>query len=79
MRLAIEQMALPGISPRADNDPLPLTAPAWVLPTLREMVAATVPAANPIWLVKLAEGGFDDGPLMQAIIAGWLLGQGKFA
>jgi hypothetical protein len=74
----IAQMALPGIAPAfADNDPAPLEAPDWVLVQLREMAIRLLPAAHPAWIEKTIAGEFDAGPMMQGMIAGWLLGAGR--
>jgi hypothetical protein len=72
------QLGLPGIPmPLSDNDPAPLDAPGIVLETLREMVLALLPVAPDHWAEKLRAGQFDNGPLMQAAIAGWMLGEGR--
>ena len=72
------QISLPGFpEPQAANDPAPLTAPPLVVEAMHEMIIGLIPKpVHPTWHEKLREGRFDNGPLMQAIIAGWLLGTG---
>lgn len=75
------QIALPGFPEAvfAAGAPELLTAPAWALELIREAVIDTLPDFPPSlrWIEDLRAGCFDEQPLMQAAIAGWLARGGR--
>lgn len=46
------------------------------MPTLRERIIALLPDAHPDWVRQAGAGDYDDGPVMRAAIAGWLVAHG---
>ena len=77
--IVLYQYPLPGVIEIIEQ-PERLSAPEWATTLLREAVIERLGAdSDPlpiVWVEDIRAGRFDDGPLMQAAVAGWLLARG---